>query len=173
MVQWREVCPAEWQARVVEGALDVLPDAPGLVAAWLGGSLATGVADEYSDVDLNCLVEDTHMDAWREAWPSVVGRCAGPLVLANPIGGPVVGGYALTTTWEHVDLIVHARSTWSPPDPCRILHDPHALLTERLRPVAIGDPYYPDGLVTLFLYLAGNLVVTLGRGELVVAHAGV
>jgi hypothetical protein len=36
-----------------------------------------------------------------------------------------------------------------------------------------GDPYYPADDVTLFLYLVGNLVVTLRRDELVVAHGGV
>jgi hypothetical protein len=174
VTDWSAVCPAAWQARVVEAAAQVLPAEPGLVAAWLGGSLASGVADEYSDVDLNVAVEDAHLDSWRETWPSVVERCAGPLVLAQAISSPeVVGGFALTTAWEHVDLVVQARSELSPPEPCRILHDPEGLLEERRDVVARGDPYYPADEVRLFLYLLGNLVVVAGRGELVVAHGGV
>jgi hypothetical protein len=173
VTDWRAICPAPWQARIVEAAVEVLPATPGVAAAWLGGSLATGLADQFSDVDLNVAVPDERLDAWRESWPSVTERCAGPLVLARAIGDPVVGGLALTTAWEHVDLVVHARSTLARPDPCRVLHDPEGLLDERLDPVAPADPYYPGDDVTLFLYLLGNLVVTIGRGELLVAHGGV
>jgi hypothetical protein len=172
VTDWSDVCPAEWQRRVVRAASDLLPDEPGLVAAWLGGSLATGVADEYSDVDLGVVVEDEHLAAWRDSWPSVVERCAGPLVLAHALHGGVVGGFALTTTWEHVDLVVHTRSALARPAPCRVLHDPEGLLEEQRDAVLPGDPYYPTEDVTLFLYLLGNLVVVAGRGELVVALGG-
>lgn len=173
VTDWRSICPASWQARTVEAAVEVLPATPGLLAAWLGGSLATGLADRFSDVDLNVVVPDEQLNWWRESWASVLERCAGPLVLAQAIGDPVVGGFALTTAWEHVDLVVHARSTLGRPDPCRVLHDPEGLLEERLGPVTSGEPYYPADDVTLFLYLLGNLVVTVGRGELLVAHGGV
>jgi hypothetical protein len=173
VTDWRAVCPAPWQARVVARAVEVLPGTPGIVACWLGGSLATGLADVYSDVDLNVAVEDEHLRHWHESWPGVVERCAGPLVLAHAIGGDVVGGFALTAAWEHVDLVVHARSALTRPDPCRILLDPEGLLVERLDAAEPVAPCYPTGDVTLFLYLLGNLAVTIGRGELVVAHAGV
>lgn len=173
MVRWSDGCPSPWQARVIEAALQQLPRTPGLLAAWVGGSLATGLADEYSNVDLNCVVDDADLERWRSSWPSVVERCAGPLILADPIGGPVVGGYALTSRWEHVDLVVHRRSLVGHPHPCRVLYDPQGLLEDRLRPATPGAAYYPDEVVRLFLYLLGNLTVTLGRGELIVAHGGV
>ena len=167
------VCPSPWQARVVEAAVEVLPGAPGVVAVWVGGSLAIGVADVFSDVDLNVVVEDEHLDEWRRSWPSFVQECAGPLLLAQAIGGDVVGGFALTAAWEHVDLVVHARSGLRRPDSCRVLHDPEGLLVERSGASGRGEPFYPADDVTLFLYLLGNLAVTLGRGELLVAHGGV
>ena len=62
--------------------LDALPDLPqsallkqlapglwaaeGVVAMWLGGSLATGTADRYSDVDLFLAVAPEHKEAWLE-----------------------------------------------------------------------------------------------------------
>ncbi len=173
MTDWNEVCPAAWQARVVRTAVVVLPGTPGVVAAWLGGSLATGYADIHSDVDLNVAVADDRLATWRDAWPTVVERCAGPLVLSQPIGGEVVGGFSLTRSWEHVDLVVHALSGLGRPAPCRILHDPGGLLEDRRDVVPAGKPWYPAGDVTLFLYFLGNLVVTLGRDELVLAHGGV
>lgn len=66
----------------------------------------------------------------------------------------MVGGFALTPRWQHIDLVVHAQSALVQPQTARVLHD-------------------PDAVVTLFLYLVGNLVVTLGRGELVLAHSGI
>ncbi len=167
------ICAAGWQTRVVSAAAEMLPRAPGVVAVWLGGSLATGVADVYSDVDLNVAVEDEHLDEWRGSWPTYVEACAGPLALAQAIGGDVVGGFALTAAWEHVDLVVHARAALRQPAPCRVLYDPERLLEERPDAVPAGHPYYPAEDVTLFLYLLGNLTVTLGRHELVVAHGGV
>jgi hypothetical protein len=173
VTDWREVCPAGWQARVVERAAEILAGEPGFVAAWIGGSLATGVADVFSDVDLNVVIADQHVDGWSASWPAVIERIAGPLVLAQAISAPVVGGFGVTQEWEHVDLVVHPRPTLGSPDPCRVLVDPDGLLVERPGAARAGPTYYPADDVTLFFYLLGNLVVTLGRGELVVAHGGV
>jgi predicted nucleotidyltransferase len=62
--------------------LDVLPDLPqsdllrqlatglwqakGVVALWLGGSLATGAADRYSDVDVYLAVDPEARRDWME-----------------------------------------------------------------------------------------------------------
>jgi predicted nucleotidyltransferase len=63
-------------------SLDVLPDPPqsdllrqlapglwqaeGVVAFWLGGSLAAGAADRYSDVDVYLAVEPEAKGDWME-----------------------------------------------------------------------------------------------------------
>lgn len=88
MTDRSEGCPVVWQTRVVSAACTVQPDTLGIIAAWLGGSLASGTADRYSDVDLNCLVQDDDLPFWRNSWPSVVERCAGRLVLATPSAEP-------------------------------------------------------------------------------------
>jgi hypothetical protein len=171
--EWYDVCPSPWQARVVEAASVLVRGMPGVVAVWLGGSLATGTADVHSDVDLNVAVTDDHLETWRDSWAAAVERCAGPLLATHPIGGNVVGGFCLTANWEHIDLVVHAASALGQPNPCRILHDPAGLLEERLDGITRGDPWFPTDEVTLFLYLLGNLAVTLGRDELTVAQGGV
>jgi hypothetical protein len=81
---------------VVQRAAEILAREPGFVAAWVGGSLAAGVADVFSDVDLNVVTEDQHLDDWGAAWPAVIERIAGPLVLAQAISAPVVGGFGMT-----------------------------------------------------------------------------
>lgn len=47
---------------------------PSVVAAWLGGSLARGVADDWSDIDLHILVEDVDEFA-RALQAGSRGRC--------------------------------------------------------------------------------------------------
>jgi hypothetical protein len=85
----------------------------------------------------------------------------------------VVGGFALTATWEYVDLVVHPRSGFRHPNSCRILHDPEGLLVGWSGTAVPDKQYYPADDVTLFLYLLGNVAVTLGRDELIVCHGGV
>ena len=37
-----------------------------VIAIWVGGSLASGTGDRYSDVDFRIAVEDGCLEAWRE-----------------------------------------------------------------------------------------------------------
>lgn len=142
--------------------------------AWVGGSLANGVGDVYSDLDLNLVVEDDTIDFWRDHWSDTLERCTGKLILASDLGRPIIGGFALTQAWEHVDFIVHPRSTFQQPASNLPIYDPaKQLVVPGPAPSSTASPYYPAGPVRFFLYLLGNLVVTLGRGELVVAHSGV
>jgi len=136
--------------------------------------LANGVGDIYSDVDLNLIVEDDTTDFWRTHWSDALERCAGRLILAIDLGAPIIGGFALTEAWEHVDFIVHERSAFQQPASSLPIYDPDELLVPatEFSPSA-GSPYYPAGPVKFFLYLVGNLVVSLGRSELIVAHSGV
>ena len=57
----------------------------------------------------------------------------------------------------------------------RGLFDPHELAARPVAPEPGGldGPYYPGESVELFLYLLGVGTVTLGRGEVLLAHAGV
>ncbi len=57
-----------------------------VVAIWVAGSIAQGVSDEFSDVDLWVAVQGENVDAWRESDlaslfldPKIVGRSAFPI----------------------------------------------------------------------------------------------
>lgn len=171
---WIQSLPASWHARVVASAAEQLPREPGVVTVWVGGSLANGIGDIYSDVDLNLIVEDETIEFWRTNWPDALERCAGNLILASDLGGPIIGGFALTEAWEHVDFIVHGRSDFQQPASHLPIYDPDNQLVTATAPSSTSaGPYYAAGPVKLFLYLVGNLVVSLGRDELLVAHSGV
>ena len=56
----REASPIQWEA--VEAVLRAVKECPEVKAAFLKGSLAKGIADEYSDVDFYCLVDSADVE---------------------------------------------------------------------------------------------------------------
>jgi streptomycin adenylyltransferase len=149
-----------------------------VLAAWLSGSYATGLADQYSDVDLNYVVVDEAASWFKDHWAEVAERIAGPLILASRIPG-IIGGYTLNADWSHLDLVVHPLAGFDSAQVTSMLplyDSTGSLLPETLEVYDItqpGQPYYPDDVVNFFYYLLGNLVVTFGRQELIVAHGGI
>jgi hypothetical protein len=104
-------------------------------------------------------------------------KIARPSVLASSFPG-VVGGYTLTRDWLHMDLTIHAASELKtqPAGMTLTFYDPDGLLKnpsdDRPEHDSAGAPYFPREAVEFYFYLLGNLVVTFGRGELVVARGG-
>ncbi|MET9023829.1 hypothetical protein ABZV93_28025 [Actinopolymorpha sp. NPDC004070] len=154
----------------------VAADDDRILAAWLAGSFANGEADTYSDVDVHCLVSDDSAEWFRDNWPDTAAAIAGPLVLATSLPG-LIGGYALTKDWQHVDLIIHPRSTSAPITAGIVpLYDSTGdlLPARQVAPeLHMGEPFFPEAAVKLCLYFLGNLAVTFGRNELTVAHSGI
>src|SRR3954470_435557 len=67
--------------------------APSILAAWVGGSLARGTADDWSDIDLHVLVGDRdEFEIGITDWFAQMF----PTVLADPIPG-VPGGFLFVT----------------------------------------------------------------------------
>lgn len=138
---------------------------PLVLAAWVGGSLARGVADDWSDIDLHLLVDD------HEAFEAGVAEWFArrmQAVLADPIPGVAGGFIFVTPDWIHVDVIVHPAQDFTQDlYPARVLLDPGG----RLRNVAasgdemVGEPYWPREQVQLFLYFMGVTVTVIRRAE--------
>lgn len=55
------------RTRILDALLGALEPMPAVIAFWEAGSKATGRLDEYSDLDLQLLVEDGAVDAVRQA----------------------------------------------------------------------------------------------------------
>lgn len=139
-------------------------------AGWLGGSLARGNGDDWSDIDLHLAVADpAAFDV-----PSWLGGLT-PMVLADPIPG-VHGGYlCLTPEWVHIDVIVHSANGFTQDEhqPCSVLLDRDRLLhTVAAQDEEVREPYYPADQVRIFVYFMGNAVTVLHRGELIVLSQG-
>jgi hypothetical protein len=102
--------------------LDVLPPAYGplfdrvlavaeaderIRALWLSGSLARGVADGASDLDLLVAVRDEDHPAFAAGWREWLAGIA-PTVLARPLPSPPGSFFCITATCERFDVVVEA-----------------------------------------------------------------
>jgi hypothetical protein len=164
------------QQAVIGRVPEVLAADDRILAGWLVGSFATGRADAYSDIDLHCLITDESADWFRENWARIASDLVSPLVLAQAIPG-IIGGYAITPDWLHLDLIVHLRGHLDPKTVAglRPLYDRtgHLLPSETVPREVFGEPYFPDREISQFLYFVGNLPVLIGRDERVLSHGSV
>jgi predicted nucleotidyltransferase len=155
----------------VEHAAAVLRADDRVAAAWLGGSLAAGTADPYSDVDLRVAVADEPFDGFVADWERLLERLA-PTVLRRKIGtpeSPIL--IAITPEWLRFDVAV-ARAAAPERAGDRVLFD------RRGASPAAPPPARPDpaarlpGLVEEFLRVLGLWRVVDGRGELVLMAHG-
>ena len=164
------------QQELIKRAREVLEADARVLAAHLIGSHAAGVADDYSDVDVHCVVADAEVDAFLADADRLLRDIAGPLVLVDAIPG-VSGVLALSADWQHIDLVVHTETEY---DPARyeavapMFDRTGSLLRETTAPDRVRQPIvFPIDAVNLFFYFLGKLVTVLGRDELVVAHSGI
>jgi hypothetical protein len=163
------------QRAIIERATAALQADSRVLAAWLAGSYARGNADVYSDVDIHCLITDDSADWFRDHWPQMAGEIM-PVLMHHSIPG-VAGGFVLSPAWQHLDLIFNAVSDFDP----EALTEFVPLFDREGRLPAAAAPPQPTvpavslsrEQIDLYFYIIGNLVVTLGRGEYLVALGGV
>lgn len=164
------------QEALLELARAILHADERFLAAWLVGSFATGEADPWSDLDLHCCVKDAAADDLRgDGWKMVLQRITST-IMATTFPKPLIGGYALTPDWTHLDLVFVPRHAFDAAmlSGMRPLDKTGTLLPSGPipRPPIQGDPYFPAEAVDLYFYFLGNLVTVLGRGELLLATNG-
>jgi len=155
----------------VEHAAATLHADERVVAAWLGGSLAAGTADAYSDVDLRVAVVDDAFDAFVADWPGLPERLA-PTVMRRRVGtpeSPIVT--AITPEWLRFDVAI-ARGSAPERAGDRVLFDRRpSAPTEAPAPRPDPASRLP-GLVEEFLRVLGLWRVVHGRGERVLMAQG-
>jgi predicted nucleotidyltransferase len=155
-------------ARLFEELVAACRETPAVRAAWLGGSLARGTADDWSDIDLHLAVDDPGAFD-TPVWVAAVT----PTVLVDEIVGVPGAHVVLTPDLLHVDVVVH--HTDEPQDetkPARAVHDPGGRVRDTTgADQRAGGPWYPAADVRVFLYLMGVTVTGVRRGEVAgIAH---
>lgn len=162
------------QLQLIERAAEVTSSDQRVRAAWIAGSIANDIADQYADIDLHTLVEDRDLAGLRTGWMDLA-RNIEPMVMLRPIQG-IVGGFAITHDWMHLDIVCYPTSEFNSASlhGCLPLFDRVGVLpTEKLAgPSQRGAPYFPSSAIEFYFYLLGNLAVVLGRGELTLATNG-
>lgn len=131
---------------------------------WLEGSLARGLADDWSDIDLHLAVREPGNFAATEWLDSQVY-----LVLSDAIPGLTGAFICLTSSWIHIDLNVHSSESEFPPDGTRrTLLDRDALIQDTpTSQVLPGQPFFPAQDIQMFLYFLGKTVASVHRGDLI------
>jgi len=159
----------EWVPPRLRGPLAAIVvachDEPAILAAWVGGSLARDMADDWSDIDLHLLVGDP--ETFGSAVSDWFARTM-PAVYADGIPGVAGGFIFVTPDWLHVDVIVHGSQDFSQDAyPARVLLDPEGLLRDipASAEEMVGEPYLPDGQIQLFIYFMGVTVTVIHREE--------
>jgi len=146
---------------------------PRIDGLWLSGSLGQGGGDDYSDVDVIARVGDPPASRIGREYAERADEIV-PVVLVNLLFGDRVLN-VVTRTWERFDILF-----LEPPE--LQMHD-SARLTQIFNRGASGPPmqvridYQPSPetilkIVNEFLRVLGLFPVAVGRGEWLLAQAG-
>ncbi len=73
-------------------------------ALWVSGSVARGAADVGSDLDLIVTVQDDAFAAFAASWQDWLAQIA-PTIIARELPGSPGSFYAVTETWERLDVV--------------------------------------------------------------------
>ena len=92
-----DLAPDSPQFRLIESARAALERDAKVVAAWIGGSIAAGTADRWSDVDLRLAVEEADLRAVTDEVPATLAAIRPVL---GWFGRPVRGGHLVVVTFE-------------------------------------------------------------------------
>lgn len=160
------------QLALIDRARTVLRAEPRVLAAWLAGSHARGEADAYSDVDVHCLVADEDAGWFAEHWTELADQLL-VAEMRHELRG-LIGGVCVSGDWLHLDLFFYPRSAFDPAAlaECEPLFDRTGTLAAGA-PAGSRPPELTPRSFESFFYIMGQLAVTLGRGEHLVALAGV
>ena len=177
----REATTAPQEAFIAR-AREVLEADERVLAAYLVGGFAVGMGDAFSDVDLQVLIADDAVEDVAATWPELVHRIA-PTVHMQPFGtlspnaprrGPI-GALCITPAWLHFDVVFHPAGQVDAHavEGMVPMVDKAGLLpaapTER--PERRGARFYPESVVSFFLYMLGNVTAAIGRDEPVPSRA--
>ncbi|MEV6966177.1 nucleotidyltransferase domain-containing protein [Hamadaea sp. NPDC051192] len=134
-------------------------------AAWLGGSLGRGAADQFSDVDLVVATDDPR--AYAADWDAVADKVATVVHRQRMADATTTVVTHVTDDWLRFDVTI------TTPDRVRgqlrpLFGEPAVPADEPPSP----DPARVEHLIREFLRVLGLLPVVLGRGEYAVGASG-
>ncbi|MEM6374156.1 MAG: nucleotidyltransferase domain-containing protein [Pseudomonadota bacterium] len=151
-------------------------DVPGVQALFLSGSHATGLADDFSDIDFVLVATDGATDAMARAWRTAVAQTEEIVLWWDRTTVPVLIN-AITADWTRTDVIIlkpdqmahHSQATLKP------VFD-HTGLYDHLRARPAVEQSNPAKFlyqVEEFIRILGLLHLACGRQEYINGVLGV
>lgn len=157
----------EGYQRLFERAVEVLSADDRIRAQWIGGSLATGLADRASDLDLLVAAADRDHETLAASWRGWLAAIS-PTVLARPLAFLPGSFYAVTPAFERVDVVVErASAIAATPFRSRLVVFDRDDLDARLPAVDDGGPTPARvaELVEEFFFHSGKVEVLVWRRD--------
>lgn len=156
------------QLEAIKKVLPLLMADKAVKAVFLKGSIARGENDEFSDIDLYCLVEREKLDDFLNRRMNYLKEYR-PLIFArdvNHVGPQLVGVF---DNGIHIDLYTLTSNSMNTTDKIKVLYDPKKLLYEyKQEPLSISEKLlvdYFDDIAFLMLAFEG----AYSRGDLMYA----
>ena len=160
----------------IDRITDALHPHDAVRALFLSGSFGTGLADDYSDIDMTLVTTDGATDATAALCRAAIEQ-VGPIVMwRDRVVRPALIN-AITETWHRIDFVLlkpdqvasHRRDSVKPLIDRIGLFDTLAAETPAARPQASALAYQFDEFIRIF----GLLPLVLGRQEYINGVAGV
>jgi hypothetical protein len=161
-----EVVDPRYRA-LYERAVEVLDDDPRVISVALGGSIAAGTADRWSDLDLTVVTEPDAHDAFVADWPEWLARIV-PTVFARTPSAPFIVN-AITDEGLTVDIAIWPGAAPEWPTPPVVYT---AGMLGGLRFDNVGDAL-EHAVAEQLRGLAGPLITFLQREEHLALLAGI
>ena len=156
------------QLEAIKKVLPLLVADEAVKAVFLKGSIARGENDEFSDIDLYCLVEGEELDDFLNRRMNYLEEYR-PLIFTrdvNHVGPQLVGVF---DNGIHIDLYTLTSNSMNTTDQIKVLYDPEKLLYEyKQEPLSISKKLlvdYFDDIAFLMLEFEG----AYSRGDLMYA----
>ncbi|WP_390914634.1 nucleotidyltransferase domain-containing protein [Pseudosulfitobacter sp. SM2401] len=155
---------------------DATRDVPGLKALFLSGSYATGLADQYSDIDFVLVADSGASDEVAQIWHDAVGK-TGEIMLWWDRTNVLVLINAITADWTRTDVVIlkpeqmgsHAQSSLKPLFDHDNIYDSLAKSAQNYGPNLKKFRYQ----VEEFIRILGLLHLAAGRHEYINRVLGV
>ena len=132
------------QREMLRQIVPILWQQPDVIAIWLGGSLARGNGDIYSDVDLRVAVASEALETWRspeKASGFFGGACVGQTFL--PFGESAFLHHLVLQNGDIYDLWIQPASAALSPEAVLVLGCRDNALGEKLRQTVPAPPSSP------------------------------
>lgn len=175
---FKAVSPRKMQ--LVRHAQEKLVAHPHVLASFLVGSLANGVGDSESDIDVHCVVDNKIQtpNPWRAIAEELFPDSYYGDFPRSDTGEAPNGGFIFTRDLEHIDIVTYELDEIKAED----LHGFYPLTDSagfRLsgrgvkRVESFGPPYFPAHAVTVFFYSLYSFKVLIAREEYLLAARNV